>query len=190
MTTKSDYEYSAFIYGIQEETETRPDRHFVVGDKVHKVKGYSWPGVVVSAFQTLSGKHRYVVECTTPGTVWRAGFKAIGAPTVDRPATRPKPIPTALSASAFVSCRSSAPPPSAQQGNRSERRTGTRQGCGSPAHPAFAQERLAASRGERGHQRTGVRQGGSHDQVGQSVLARTRREAWRVRLPHVLRCPV
>lgn len=66
MTTKSDYEYSAFMYGVHEETEMTQDRHFVVGDKVHKVKGYSWPGIVVSVFQTLSGKHRYVVECTTP----------------------------------------------------------------------------------------------------------------------------
>lgn len=62
---KSDYEYSAYMYGLQDEEMTQ-DRHFVVGDKVHKVKGYSWPGVVVSAFQTLSGQRRYVVECTTP----------------------------------------------------------------------------------------------------------------------------
>lgn len=66
MTTKSDYEYSAFMYGVHEEAEMTQDRHFVVGDKVHKVKGYSWPGIVVSAFQTLSGQRRYVVECITP----------------------------------------------------------------------------------------------------------------------------
>lgn len=41
-------------------------RNFVVGDKVHKVKGYAWPGVVVSVFKTLSGQRRYVVECTVP----------------------------------------------------------------------------------------------------------------------------
>lgn len=63
---KSDYEYSAFMYGIHEESGMTQDRHFVVGDKVRKVKGYSWPGIVVSSFQTLSGQHRYVVECTTP----------------------------------------------------------------------------------------------------------------------------
>lgn len=59
---KSDYEYSAYMYGVHEE----PTHHFVVGDKVRKVKGYSWPGVVVSVFKTLEGKPRYVVECTVP----------------------------------------------------------------------------------------------------------------------------
>jgi hypothetical protein len=62
---KSDYEYSAFMYGMHEEAGMTQDRHFVVGDKVRKVKGYSWPGIVVSAFRTLSGQRRYVVECTT-----------------------------------------------------------------------------------------------------------------------------
>ena len=37
-----------------------------IGDKVRKVKGYRWPGVVVAKFETLSGKLRYVVECTVP----------------------------------------------------------------------------------------------------------------------------
>lgn len=37
-----------------------------IGDKVRKVKGYSWPGVVVAKFETLNGKLRYVVECTVP----------------------------------------------------------------------------------------------------------------------------
>jgi hypothetical protein len=41
-------------------------RYFVVGDKVRKVKGYSWPGIVVSVFKTLGGQWRYVVECTVP----------------------------------------------------------------------------------------------------------------------------
>lgn len=35
-----------------------------VGDKVEKVSGYKWPGVVVSVFDTLSGERRVVVECT------------------------------------------------------------------------------------------------------------------------------
>ncbi len=39
---------------------------FQVGDKVQKLKGYKFPGVVVSAYHTLAGKDRYVVECTTP----------------------------------------------------------------------------------------------------------------------------
>lgn len=37
---------------------------FKVGDMVQKVKGYKFPGVVVSVFLTLSGQVRYVVECT------------------------------------------------------------------------------------------------------------------------------
>lgn len=37
-----------------------------VGDKVIKVDGYKWPGVVVSVFTTLKGKVRYVSECTSP----------------------------------------------------------------------------------------------------------------------------
>lgn len=59
---KSDYEYSAYMYGIHEHDHYS----FRVGDKVRKVKGYSWPGVVVACFQTLSGQWRYVVECTVP----------------------------------------------------------------------------------------------------------------------------
>lgn len=39
---------------------------FLRGDKVRKVKGYHYPGVVVAAFPNLSGDHRYVVECTAP----------------------------------------------------------------------------------------------------------------------------
>ena len=37
---------------------------FKVGDKVEKISGYKWPGVVVSVFHTLSGERRVVVECT------------------------------------------------------------------------------------------------------------------------------
>ena len=36
------------------------------GQKVEKVSGYKWPGKVVSAFYTLDGNLRYVVECTVP----------------------------------------------------------------------------------------------------------------------------
>jgi hypothetical protein len=42
------------------------DYKFKIGDKVHKIKGYKWPGVIVSRFQTLDGFVRYVVECTVP----------------------------------------------------------------------------------------------------------------------------
>lgn len=37
---------------------------FKVGDKVEKVSGYKWPGVVVSVFDTLASERRVVVECT------------------------------------------------------------------------------------------------------------------------------
>lgn len=37
-----------------------------VGDRVEKIKGYKWPGVVVSVFSTMSGSLRLVVECTVP----------------------------------------------------------------------------------------------------------------------------
>jgi hypothetical protein len=36
------------------------------GDRVEKIKGYKWPGVVVASFLTLKGEHRVVVECTVP----------------------------------------------------------------------------------------------------------------------------
>lgn len=39
---------------------------FKIGDKVEKITGYKWPGVVVSSFQNLKGEDRYVVECTAP----------------------------------------------------------------------------------------------------------------------------
>lgn len=51
-----------YMYGEQENDHYA----FCVGDKVRKVKGYEWPGVVVSCFETLDGKPRYVVECTVP----------------------------------------------------------------------------------------------------------------------------
>ena len=40
-----------------------------VGDKVEKVSGYRWPGVVVAVFETTQGKLRIVVECTVPEVV-------------------------------------------------------------------------------------------------------------------------
>jgi hypothetical protein len=39
---------------------------FFVGDRVRKVKGYGWPGIVVSVFETRASQTRYVVECTVP----------------------------------------------------------------------------------------------------------------------------
>lgn len=40
--------------------------NFKVGDRVEKVSGYKWPGVVISVFETLAGETRLVVECTVP----------------------------------------------------------------------------------------------------------------------------
>lgn len=37
-----------------------------IGQTVRKVKGYAYPGVIVSVFQNLKGETRYVVECTVP----------------------------------------------------------------------------------------------------------------------------
>ncbi len=42
-----------------------PDQ-FRVGDRVHKARGYRWPGVVVAVFKNLGGDVRVVVECTVP----------------------------------------------------------------------------------------------------------------------------
>jgi hypothetical protein len=39
---------------------------FLVGDKVRKISGYWYPGVVVAAILTTKGESRYVVECTAP----------------------------------------------------------------------------------------------------------------------------
>ena len=37
-----------------------------VGDRVEKLRGYKWPGVIVAIFSTLDGELRIVVECTVP----------------------------------------------------------------------------------------------------------------------------
>ena len=34
------------------------------GDRVVKVSGYRWPGIVVVKFRTTKGELRFVVECT------------------------------------------------------------------------------------------------------------------------------
>jgi hypothetical protein len=46
--------------------ENNMDFEFKIGDKVEKVSGYRWPGVVVAVFDTLAGERRVVVECTVP----------------------------------------------------------------------------------------------------------------------------
>lgn len=42
------------------------DRVLKIGDKVQKTKGYRWPGIIVSIFETTKGQVRCVVECTVP----------------------------------------------------------------------------------------------------------------------------
>jgi hypothetical protein len=37
-----------------------------IGDRVEKIKGYRWPGVVVAVFKTVRGETRVVVECIVP----------------------------------------------------------------------------------------------------------------------------
>lgn len=39
---------------------------FVLGDRVRKVNGYKWPGVIVAVFETRAEQIRVVVECTVP----------------------------------------------------------------------------------------------------------------------------
>ena len=46
--------------------EVNLDDAFEIGDKVEKLSGYKYPGVVVAKFRTTAGKIRYVVECTAP----------------------------------------------------------------------------------------------------------------------------
>jgi len=46
----------------------QPGQAFAEGDRVRKVKGYKFPGVVVAAFTTLEGNWRYVVQCTAEDT--------------------------------------------------------------------------------------------------------------------------
>ncbi len=41
------------------------DAKFKVGDKVDKVKGYSFPGIVAAVFETSNLSLRYVVEMDT-----------------------------------------------------------------------------------------------------------------------------
>lgn len=43
------------------------DAKFKVGDKVDKITGYTFPGTVVSVFETTTGKVRLVVEMDNHG---------------------------------------------------------------------------------------------------------------------------
>ena len=50
---------------------------FNLGDRVEKISGYKWPGIVLASFSTTTGMHRLVVECTAPDV---AGALHIYAP--------------------------------------------------------------------------------------------------------------
>lgn len=52
------------------------------GEIVIKTEGHDFRGVVIAKFHTLSGKLRYVVECTVPGA---AGIVHIFAPRQIKP---------------------------------------------------------------------------------------------------------
>lgn len=60
------------------------------GDRVRKQRGYQWPGIVVSVFETLEGHTRIVVECIVPEV---AGALHIYNPEQLEKDDRPWPIP-------------------------------------------------------------------------------------------------
>jgi len=35
-----------------------------IGDRVKKINGYKYPGIIVAKFKKLDSKERFVVECT------------------------------------------------------------------------------------------------------------------------------
>jgi len=41
-----------------------------VGDRVKKIKGYSFPGEIVSIFNTTKGVERFVVEMVPTQGIW------------------------------------------------------------------------------------------------------------------------
>jgi hypothetical protein len=50
----------------QREKSSEKIAHHFLHQKVQKIKGYKYPGVIVSVFYTLDGKIRYVVEADHP----------------------------------------------------------------------------------------------------------------------------
>jgi hypothetical protein len=40
--------------------------HHLLHQKVQKIKGYKYPGIIVAIFETLDGKIRYVIEADHP----------------------------------------------------------------------------------------------------------------------------
>lgn len=56
----------AQVLQLVKQQQDEDNMNFKIGDRVEKTSGYKWPGIVVSAFDTLAGERRVVVECTTP----------------------------------------------------------------------------------------------------------------------------
>lgn len=48
--------------------EEKEEFRFYPGDRVEKVSGYEYFGIVVSSFNTMDGLARYVVESTSRGS--------------------------------------------------------------------------------------------------------------------------
>lgn len=61
----TEQEWRAFGF-LMDEWDHGLEPRLEVGDKVVKVGGYRYPGVVVAVFTTLSDEMRVVVECTVP----------------------------------------------------------------------------------------------------------------------------
>lgn len=54
-----------FIWGG--ETIPAPGMKFSIGELVHKIKGYKFPGVIIGTAIKLNGRALYLVECTAEG---------------------------------------------------------------------------------------------------------------------------
>jgi hypothetical protein len=57
------FQESCTVFHYEIEYDTADLR---IGDRIKKVSGYKYPGVVVSVFRNLKGEDRYVVECSVP----------------------------------------------------------------------------------------------------------------------------
>ena len=52
--------------GLRSEAPRSTIAHHTMLQRVRKIKGYKYPGVIVSIFYTLAGQVRYVVEADHP----------------------------------------------------------------------------------------------------------------------------
>lgn len=55
------------LFDVTNTNRIDQEAKFILGDRVEKVNGYSFDGVVVSVFANTYGDIRYVVECTIEG---------------------------------------------------------------------------------------------------------------------------